>query len=277
MTSNDTDISALAYDIASIYSAIPNVEAVAMAGSHLSKIADEASDLDLYVYLRDDITLNVRAVIAKNRASQAEIDNQFWEPGDEWIERESGVSIDVMFRRMQWIEREIEQTINWHRAMMGYSTCLWHNVLHSETLFDRNGWYSTLKLRADVTYPAGLQKAIIAKNYPVLRDTQSSYYRQIEKAIKRKDLVSINHRIAALLASCFDVVFAINKMAHPGEKRLLDHLGRCSKLPADMPAQIEAIIAHSNRADSNILEIIAELIDGLYQLLRQEKLYPVED
>ena len=49
----------------------------------------------------------------------------------------------------------------------------------------------------------------------------ASYYEQIEKAIKRDDKNSINHRISAFMASYFDIIFAKNKMLHPGEKNWL--------------------------------------------------------
>ncbi|HET7095512.1 MAG TPA: hypothetical protein VFI22_18620, partial [Thermomicrobiales bacterium] len=72
--------------------------------------------------------------------------------------------------------------------------------------------------------PAGRlrsERAIVAKNHPILREARSRYRTPIQQAIDRRDAVSIQHRITALLASCFDVLFAINAVPHPGEKRLL--------------------------------------------------------
>jgi len=43
-------------------------------------------------------------------------------------------------------------------------------------------------------------------------------------ALNRGDAVSVQHRVTALLASFFDVWFALERQPHPGEKRLLSHL-----------------------------------------------------
>jgi hypothetical protein len=80
------------------------------------------------------------------------------------------------------------------------------------------------RARARVPYPEGLQRAIVAKNWPILRKNQSSYRRQIELALARGDAVNVQHRTTAVLASYFDIWFALARQPHPGEKRLLQHL-----------------------------------------------------
>ena len=199
----------------------PSVTAVALAGSRAASSNDPASDFDLYIYVTAEVPVEFRRALA---GPGAEIDNRFWEPGDEWIDATSGAHLDVMYRSPAWIEDQLDRVLVRHQASIGYSTCFWHNVLHSDALFDPHGWYRQLQERARVPYPEGLERAIVAKNLPILRKNQSSYRTQIEKAISRRDAVSVQHRTTAVLASYFDIWFALARQPHPGEKRLLQYL-----------------------------------------------------
>lgn len=257
----------LAERVAARYAALPQVEAVALAGSWTSGAAETDADFDLYVYIREEIPLELRAGVAAG-AERAEIGNAFWEPGDEWIE--GGRHVDVMFRSPMWIEGELARVLVGHEASLGYSTCLWHNVLTSRVLYDREGWFVALQEGAKQPYPEGLRRAVVAKNHPILRNTISSYLRQLEKAVRRRDLVSVNHRVAALLASYFDILFAVNRLPHPGEKRLLDYLERRGDtLPEGARRGVEALLL---APVGETLPRASELLDGLDALLAAEGL-----
>jgi len=261
----------LAHSIAQRYARLPQVEAVALAGSQASRTSDPGSDLDLYVYHRAEIPVAVRASIATSGAEHAEVDNRFWEPGDEWIDAETGIHVDVMFRTVAWIEGQLDRVLRRHEASVGYSTCLWHNVLSSQVLVDREGWFQALQQDADRPYPEELVRAIVAKNHPILRRSASSYRYQLEGAVARNDVVSVNHRVAALLASYFDILFAINRLPHPGEKRLVEiALVQCDKLPEGMDRQVRELIAAVSRGGRGVVEKAEALIDGLDGLLRAE-------
>lgn len=243
-----------------------------MAGSRRSEFGDAESDVDLYVYVTEDIPLDARASIAAG-SPRAEIGNATWEPGDEWIDAATGTSVDVMYRHVRWIEEQIDRVLVQHQASVGYSTCFWYNVLHSEKLYDRDGWFAGLQNAANCPYPAELSRAIIAKNYPLLRRNQSSYLHQIELAVKRADTVSVNHRVAAFLASYFDVLFAVNELPHPGEKRVLQHArASCTKVPAEMERQVAELVASVGNAGDQVAGKANVLVDGLEELLARERL-----
>ena len=65
---------------------------------------------------------------------------------------------------------------------------------------------------------------------------------QIAKALMRNDLVSINHRLAAFLASYFDILFAINEIPHPGEKKLIDIVeNQCNIKPENFKENLDKV------------------------------------
>jgi hypothetical protein len=172
-----------------------------------------------------------------------------------------------MFRTTRWIEDQLDRVLERHEASVGYSTCFWYNVRNSRALFDRAGWFKALQERAGQLYPEQLKRAIIAKNHPILRNTLSSYLHQIGLALARGDSISVNHRSAAMLASYFDIVFAVNGQPHPGEKRLLQFARTlCAKLPTEMEERVEALL--SALPSGRVPELANTMLNGLDELLR---------
>lgn len=256
--------------LAAAYAEIPEVEAVALAGSRTAAASDTSSDIDLYVYSRPPLPLASRLAVVERFASErAETDNRFFEPGDEWIDAETGLHVDAMFRETGWIEEQLARVLDRHEASVGYSTCFWHNVLTSRALFDRNGWFAALQEKARRPYPEELARAIVAKNHPLLRQNLSSYLHQIARAVEREDAVAVHHRVAALLASYFDVLFAINRVPHPGEKRLLRFAEeRCPLRPERMGEEVTELLAAPG---PEVVRRAEELVKGLENLLSRTK------
>jgi hypothetical protein len=268
---------ALARKITQCFADLPQVEAVALGGSQVGDSPDTTSDIDLYVYTRGDIPLEERQSIVDQSggASQANLGLTFWGPGDEWFNAESGIEVDLVYFDSLWMEGQINRVVRDHQASLGYSTCFWYTIQHSQVLHDPQGWFQSLQNLCQGGYPEDLRHNIIGLNHPVLRNIIPSYTYQITKAIKRRDLVSINHRLAALLASYFDVIFAVNCMPHPGEKRLVSRaLGQCLKLPIEMASDIDAVLHASATADPELLTQLTRLLDHLDQLLVEEGFDP---
>ncbi|MEM8484284.1 MAG: DUF4037 domain-containing protein [Bacteroidota bacterium] len=258
----------LTTEIAAAYSRLSAVESVVLAGSQTTVYAGPTSDIDLYVYQRTSIAIDDRRAIATASSSKSEVNNQFWETGDEWIDKATGIHVDVMFRMPAWIEDQLDRVLVRHEASLGYSTCFWYNVLTSQILFDRNGWFDALQQRANQPYPDTLLNRIIEKNYAVLRRSMSAYHSQIVKAVKRKDWVSVNHRVSALLASYFDIIFALNRLPHPGEKRLVEiAVAECTLLPADMYEQVNVML-EAGAGQGDVLRALDGLLNPLEVLLK---------
>jgi len=262
----------LARRVAEGFSTLANVEAVALGGSQATGATDADSDVDTYVFITSPIPLPDReAIMADLGAVRPQLNQTFWDVADGWHDAETGVSVEAVYWGTKWIEGMLDRVLVQHRPGNGYSTSHWYTIRNSVCLYDRGGWFAALQERSRQPYPEELRQAIIAWNHPVLRKISSSYVDQIRQAVTRNDLVSINHRLTELLAGYFDVVFALNRVLHPGEKRLPALAAeRCAKAPANMRGQVENALRAAPSANQAFLAAIDELIDGLDRLLRQE-------
>ncbi len=261
----------LAAELAAQFAALACVEAVAVGGSLASGAPDPHSDIDLYVFTSGEIPLAARQeIVATRGASRADLDLRFWDLGDEWFDCETGIEVDVIYWDTAWIQGQIERVLTEHQPSMGYGTCFWHTLRQARILQDRHGWLGQLQERCAAPYPEPLRRAIIVKNHAVLRSVIPAYLHQIAKAARRGDLVSLNHRLATLLASYFDILFALNRATHPGEKRLVQLAAALPMMPTDMAAQVRALLEAAAWADECLLVRVGALLDGLDALLLAE-------
>jgi predicted nucleotidyltransferase len=254
----------LTQEIADEFSKLPDVQAVVLGGSHATGKADETSDLDLYIYTSKDIPLETRAAIIQPRASYAELDNRFWETEDNWLEHDGG-KVEIIYRG-QWIVEHLKNLLENHQVQLGYSTSIWHSVLTSVILFERDNWFTDLQNKVRVPYSNELAKAIIAKNFPLLKGSLVAHPKELYKAVARDDVVTVHHRIEDLLKSYFDVLFALNHEFHPGEKRLLAYAEKLEHQPHNMSADIREVLLERN--PEKLKATVESLVDRLEDLMK---------
>ncbi len=245
------------------------LQALVLSGSRTGQIIDDLSDYDLYVYSEKPLSLAVRHEMAALFASRAEVGNSFFDEGDEMFLTD-GTAVDIMYRSLEWAQQQVDWVWKSHHASVGFSTAFIHNLKTATVLHDTVGRFAHIQKQLDAPYPKPLAKAIIAKNYPLLRSKlMASYYEQIEHAIVRNDLVSQAHRTSALLASYFDILFAINGQTHPGEKKLVSWAKKtCKLLPTSFEGNLDQVVKHIGQKD--LLQHIDSLLDGLDDLLKRE-------
>ena len=247
------------------YKSFDEVEAIVFGGSSAAKTSDCKSDFDVYIYCTKEPPVEARRRIAEKYADNPEIDNHYFETGDVYYLRETGKPIDIMYRSPESIEGNIKWVWEECNASLGYTTCFVDNVNKSKILFDRNGWFKRLQDKTKSPYPDKLAQNIINKNFAYLKDAMFSYYDQLNSAVLRNDYVSVNHRTAAFLASYFDIIFAKNKILHPGEKKLVDLAkANCKELPKSFEQDVNTL------ACGNIeerLKIAANMVEKLREFI----------
>ena len=254
------DSQTIAQSVADQFAALEGVDTVALGGSCGAGVADDRSDIDLHIYCRVPLSVEARASIIGPRASRKELDSDFWgETEDYWLERESGVKVEVAYRG-RWVADTLADMFAYNRARLGASTTLWHSVRTSRVLYDREGWFASLKEKADVPYPDALSEAIICKNFAVLRGSLANLPEQLAQAVGRGDVVAAHHFVSVILDSYFDVLFALNKVPHPGSKRMLTYAGSLRHQPEGMSEDVTRLVT------CNLSEVVL-LVDLLVNRL----------
>ena len=248
--------------------ALPQVEAIALGGSRAGKAFDEKSDYDVYLYCTADISDDARNAILAKYCSYVELGNHYWELEDNCTLND-GIDIDILYRNLDDIVAQVASVVEQYNAHNGYTTCLWHNIKTCKIVFDRNGRLAEVKHRFDVPYPEELRQNVITRNMNLLHGTMPAYDGQVAKAVKRGDLVSINHRTAAFIESYFDVIFAYNRLTHPGEKRLVQLCKRdCAVLPCDFEDNLNRLFAEMFVNPDSLAKILQEIYDNLQEMLK---------
>ncbi|MBE6980847.1 MAG: DUF4037 domain-containing protein [Ruminococcaceae bacterium] len=249
------------------FAALDGVEAIALGGSRATQQGDTASDYDVYVYCTEPIDVAVRRGILQNYCAVLEIDNRFWEQEDN-ATLKNGIDIDIIYRDLDAMIADVASVVEQFQARNGYTTCMWHNLKNCTVLYDREGRLSQAKARFDVAYPEELMENIVSRNYRLLHAALPAYRMQIAKALKRQDVVSLNHRVAAFMESYFDILFAVNGQTHPGEKRLIQRCKACCEnLPEDFEENINRLFYHMYTAPQEVNGDIARIVGQLQRIL----------
>lgn len=246
------------------FSQINEVEAIAIGGSTAAKTCDNTSDIDIYVFSKNGVPIEKRKNIIEKISTKYEVGGEYFGSGDEFFVDELNLQLDFMYWDMKWFEDVVENVWIKHFPSNGYTTCFLYTLKNFKIVYDPNNWLKNLQDKINTNYPFELQKNIIERNLKLMKDKPfASYYEQIEKAVHRNDLNSVNHRISAFLASYFDVIFALNKLLHPGEKRLVAYCKKhCKILPQDFEENINNLLTGHNQ-----LEVLDEMIKNLRDII----------
>src|SRR6516225_28579 len=116
-------------EIASRFSELEYVEAVALAGSATEGTSDSQSDYDLCVYARHPVNVAFRENLLRPRAQRLDLHRTFWEDEDAWIEPD-GREFQIMYRSCAWTEGELRARLDRCEAMLAYTTAICYNIEH---------------------------------------------------------------------------------------------------------------------------------------------------
>lgn len=249
-----------------LFQQFEEVDAIVLGGSRASGKYDTSSDYDVYVYLNSTLSLEKRKSVLSQTCNYMGIGKTCW--GSDWDEciLNNGIPIEVTYENINDTRQGLSNTLEKHIAWDGYTTCVCYVIFNSKVLYDPKGLYSDMINRFTMPYPEQLRRNIVSDNRELLNGMNPSYFNQIEKAVKRNDVVSVNHRMAAFIKSYFDILFALNRKFHPGEKRLIEFAKEiCEYLPVDFEIDLHSLFAANG--NDKTLPILRKLIANLDELI----------
>lgn len=241
------------------------VKAIALGGSGVNDTSDNLSDIDVYIFIEKDIAVKNREKLVKQYSSKYEVGGEYFGSGDEFFVDKLNRQLDVMYWNVNWFESIVKNTWFKYYPSNGYTTAFLFTLNNFQIIYDKDNWLKTIQDSIQTKYPHELKQNIIKRNMMLLKDKPfASYYEQIEKAINRNDIISINHRISAFMASYFDIIFAVNELLHPGEKRLVKYAkDNCQILPDNFEENINKLLVQPNSETLNILD---DMVESLRQV-----------
>lgn len=245
------------------------IEALALGGSRATNTHDEKSDYDFYVYLKEPLEEIERRNLLDEFVCYMEYSNKFWELEDDGT-LTNGIDIEFIYRELENMELSMENLLVKGNVGMGYTTCFVDNLLNSKVLFDKNNRLTIMREKYGKLLTNEFYDKIIYNNIPLLMDKMPSLYYQIEKALNRNDIFSINHRSTAFFEMYFDVLYALNRKTHPGEKRLLETASKLEITPKDMKEDITNYFNNLHGDKSISIKKLNKIVLDIYNLLRNK-------
>ena len=244
------------------------VDAIILGGSRASGKYDSDSDYDLYVYLNNDLSMEKRKSVLIKTCKYMNLGKSYW--GAYWDDciLNNDISIEFIYENIDNTKQSLNRALEKHIASDGFTTCLCYVVFNTIVLYDPKSLYRDMVNQFTMPYPEPLRKNIISMNRELLSGMDSSCFNRLETAIKRNDIISINHRLAEFTKYYFDILFALNRTFHPGEKRLIElGIELCEWLPADFESDFNNLFAVNG--NDKTLSIIRKLLSNLDDLIEK--------
>jgi hypothetical protein len=224
---------------------------IALGGSYAKGIADEVSDLDIYLFAPVISPCEKRETIAS--AFSPDITSLVcWDVGNPIMQggvdfRFHGRLIETWLRSTTLIDDVIEECrqgivkrdmVTWTTTGF-YNHCCLSDINVMISLDDPAGIISRWKSEITV-YPPKLQNTIIEQHLAAARFWPWNPHYQ--SAVDRGDIIYITGIVQQVVHNILQVLFALNETYFPGDKKLLQILDHLHTQPPQLGSRVNALL-----------------------------------
>ncbi|MGD0191907.1 MAG: nucleotidyltransferase domain-containing protein [Rhizomicrobium sp.] len=249
---------ALLDSVARALTAVSNMAAVALGGSHARGTHTPDSDLDIGLFYREAAPFDIEDIraIARAFASKGEptVTGFYdWGPfvnGGAWIEH-AVCKIDFLYRNLDQLDRGVSEAEagTWSHSYdqqppFGFrSVTTLGEIDCCKPLFDPAGEVAALKARV-ATYPPRLKQRIVQDTLWCAEFT----FVQADNFARSGDVPNTAGCMTRIYHYLVQALYALNETYFINDKRDLDEIARFSRCPKDFGQRASAILAHPGHA-----------------------------
>jgi predicted nucleotidyltransferase len=245
---------------------LPGIATIALGGSTAAGLADADSDFDVYIYYRQPLAAPAdRAARLRPLADVGTLEVDIPTFGLEDHLHMRAKLIELVYLDLDRLSADARQAYGQGLSSEGYTTALLYILACSPLLHDLTGEVTALQAQLQAGYPEPTRARLLRENPELLR-----YFLELLRISQRRgDLLYVQHMRYSLQMVFFNLLFALNRLYHPGGKRLLRHAQRCGIQPAHLPERWNDI-ARLSVDDSALADRLEQLIDDLCRLIEAE-------
>jgi len=245
---------------------------IALGGAHAKGMADPASDIDLYLFANVVLPNDLRATLAAEHDPRIH-DVYTWggqapfeQAGTDFMLE--GIKVEIWLRAAHLVTDAINEAeagvvnrefVTWTTTGF-YNHCALADIQAMVVLEDPNGLLAAWKRRV-ATYPDNLRSAIIAQHLAAARFWPHNFH--YATAVERCDLIYTTGIVQQVLHNLIQVLFALNRVYFPGDKKLAQALRKLPSTPDRFAERVEALMFPAQPATVALLRAQREELQRL--------------
>ncbi len=228
---------------------------IALAGAHAKGVADDDSDIDIYLFVDDTKPYQERLDIVKTFADfdkpiyiSKQYDDTPW--GGNMDFHYQGIPVEVVVRTFANVEKRINECFEGYFEIIpatwtsnGYYTFIFlSEISFIVPVYETDNFIGYYKDKLQ-EYPSLLKKTIIKRFYFRANTWLDNFH--YKSAVKRKDVLFTSPIVMHTILDMIQIIYALNEKYFTGDKKLYDSLKQLKYCPIELIDNLQFLLSTS--------------------------------
>ena len=257
---------------------------IALGGAHAKQMADEESDLDVYIFARTVLSPAERGQLIA-RISPEITDVVCWGDGEPFVQAGTDFlygnrKVECWLRNSDCIDRTIQECqqglvkrdlVTWTTTGF-YNHCCLSDLNVMVAIDDPVGMLAAWK-KAIGEYPPRLREAILHQHLQAAQFWPGNFH--YRSAVERRDTIYTSGIVQQVVHNLIQVLFALNRTYFPGDKKLEASLKHLARQPDGLAGRVHDLLFPPRPVSVEVLrdqrEALRSLLGDVEALVEGER------